>query len=80
MLMTQKSLQRKWLIQGGVGAALVGFGLCLTIEAGFLKHNAGLLWQWLTYGTCGLIVFISGLSLLIDAVRIRIQLDQSKSK
>ncbi|MCA1761751.1 MAG: hypothetical protein LC664_01940 [Flavobacteriales bacterium] len=68
--------KRKWLIKGGVGSALFGFGLCCLLESGFLKHGDSPTIYWVAAGTASLIIVLSGLNILIDAVRLRIQMDE----
>ncbi|MEM1259868.1 MAG: hypothetical protein AAGC45_04580 [Bacteroidota bacterium] len=61
------SPKRKWLLVGGAGASLFGFGLCAVVESGFLKHGDSKWWHWAGLGTLSLIVTIIGLVLLIKA-------------
>jgi hypothetical protein len=65
--MDRKTLRNKWLWQGGLGAALLGFGSCCVVESGFLKHNGAPIWQWTLFGTLSLCILISGVVLLIKA-------------
>lgn len=67
--------KRQWLLRGGFGATLTGFGLCAVVECGFLKHDGLDLWAWVGLGTLSLIAFNAGICLLIDAVRFRIKMD-----
>ena len=62
--MTQR---QKWLVTGGCGASLFGFGLCATIECGFLKFSGSSWWVWSSLGTASLVVTLTGLVLLIKA-------------
>lgn len=57
----------RWLITGGVGALLTGLGLSLTLEASHWKHANTEFWLWIGGGTLGLILFMSGIILLIKA-------------
>ena len=71
--MNSNSMKRKWLVQAPLGLVLVGAGLCMTIDAAFLK-NTGEPWpKWVTYGTFSLTVFNAGLSLFVDSVIHRIR-------
>lgn len=63
--MNRNKLKRKWLIQGGLGACLFGFGLCCLIESGFLKHSGAIWYEWVIAGTISLSIVISGIVLLI---------------
>lgn len=54
----------KWLIEAVSGLLLTGTGLSVTIEAGLNKVQ-GDAWFWL--GTLGLVLFQTGLCLVIDA-------------
>lgn len=67
--------KKKWLVMGGVGAALFGAGLCGCIESGFLKHQPDSLWyQWAGLGTVSLTITLLGLVLLIKAGHLEQQL------
>ena len=63
------SPRSKWLVTGGTGASLFGFGLCAVVESGFLKHSGSGSdwWLWMGLGTLSLIMTIFGLVLLIKA-------------
>lgn len=71
------NLKQQWLVRGGIGASLTGFGICAIVECGFLKHEGALALQWVGLGTLSLIFFIAGICLLIDAVRFRIKMDDN---
>ncbi len=58
--------KKRWLIQAAAGLLLSGLGLCMAIDAGLSKMQGG---NWFWYGTLALIVFQSGLCLVIDSVR-----------
>lgn len=67
---------RRWLMQS-VGGLIVGSaGLCMVVEAGFLKWSQVPTQEWVLAGTVALIVFNAGLCLLIDALRWRIYRDE----
>jgi len=60
--------KKRWLIQAVSGLLLTGSGLSMAIEAGLSKMQGG---NWFWYGTIALIVFQSGLCLLVDSVRFK---------
>jgi len=60
--------KKRWLIQAVSGLLLTGSGLSMAIDAGLTKMQGG---NWFWYGTIALIVFQSGLCLLIDSVRFK---------
>lgn len=64
---SMRARRRKWLITGGIGASLTGFGLCAVAEVGFLKFSGGSWVVWVPLGTLSLCVFILGLVFLIKA-------------
>lgn len=73
----KKKLYKKWLFQAGAGATLIGFGQVVTIEAAFLKHAPETPWYvWVTVGTFGLAVFIAGIAVMIDAVRLKMKIEK----
>lgn len=59
--------KKRWLIQAPVGLILFAFGLCLVIEAAFLKHGGAALVSWVAWGTVALVVTNAGLAILVDA-------------
>lgn len=61
---------KAWLIRAIGGLLCTGAGLCMSVDAGFEKANGG---DWFLYGTCSLVVFQSGLCLMIDSIRYRMQ-------
>jgi hypothetical protein len=58
----------KKLFLPGASLALIGLGLSISIEAGFWKWECRPMWEWVTMGTIGLIIFNSGLSLFGEAI------------
>jgi hypothetical protein len=60
--------KKRWLMQAVGGLLLTGSGLSMAIDAGLTKMQGG---NWFWYGTMALIVFQSGLCLLIDSVRFK---------
>ncbi|MFT7238374.1 MAG: hypothetical protein ACI93L_002463 [Cyclobacteriaceae bacterium] len=68
--------RRQWLLRGGSGAALTGFGISYITSVTILKYEGATFWNWFSQGTLALILFIAGLCLMIDAVRFRIRMDQ----
>ena len=65
--MSTKSTKR-WIIQAVSGLLLTGSGLSMSIDAGISKSLGG---EWFWYGTGALVVFQSGLCLVIDSTRFR---------
>ena len=68
-------LKKKWLLQGGIGSALTGFGLCCLIESGFLKYQDESPGVWISAGTLSLILTLAGINTLIGALYHKIKLD-----
>jgi integral membrane sensor domain MASE1 len=52
----------KWLLYAPLGMLIIGTGLCVTIEAGFLKFARAEQIEWIKQGTLGLVIFMSGLA------------------
>ncbi len=65
--MSTKSTKR-WIIQAVSGLLLTGSGLSMAIDAGISKSQGG---EWFWYGTGALVVFQTGLCLVIDSTRFR---------
>lgn len=70
--------KRKWLVQAPLGLVLIGFGLCLVIEAAFYKHAGAAVVNWVGYGTLALIIFNSGISVFGNAVVHKVHYDRTK--
>ncbi len=62
------SNKKRWRIQAVTGLLLSGSGLSMAIDAGLSKMQGG---SWFWYGTMALIVFQSGLCLVVDSVRFK---------
>ncbi len=60
--------KKRWLIQAVAGLLLSGLGLSMAIDAGLSKMQGG---NWFWYGTIALIVFQTGLCLVVDSVRFK---------
>lgn len=60
--------KEKLLLTGFTGALLFGSGLSLAIESGFMKNRRERKnWKWITGGTAGIGMALSGTVLLIKA-------------
>ena len=77
-LLDKLSLKTKWLLHGGGGLALTGFGLCLFSEAGHIKHTGVDTASWVFMGTLSLVVFNAGLAIFGQAIVYKSQLDYKK--
>ncbi|WP_301922851.1 hypothetical protein [Ferruginibacter sp.] len=62
------SSKKRWRIQAVAGLLLTGSGLSMAIDAGLSKMQGG---NWFWYGTMALILFQSGLCLVVDSVRFK---------
>jgi hypothetical protein len=62
------SSNKRWCIQAVARLLLTGSGLSMAIDAGLSKMQGG---NWFWYGTMALIVFQSGLCLVVDSVRFK---------
>ncbi|MBY0427078.1 MAG: hypothetical protein K2Q22_15695 [Cytophagales bacterium] len=56
------------IVQATIGLLLTGSGLCMAIDAGFVRLKKGK-W-WVLYGTAALIVFNAGICFVIDAAKL----------
>jgi hypothetical protein len=68
--MAMNKQHRKWLVQGGIGASLIGFGLSLAIEASHWKHSEEPFWVWVGGGTLGIALLVGGIVVLIKTSRL----------
>lgn len=60
--------KKRWLTQSLAGLLFTGSGLSMSIDAGLSKMQGG---NWFWHGTFALIIFQSGLCLLIDSLRFK---------
>ena len=77
-LWKDKNLKR-WFTQGTTGILLTGAGICMIVEAGFLKHGDVSQMKWITMGTLALIVYMAGLTLFVDSIKYKIRFERQKS-
>ncbi|MEL6923692.1 MAG: hypothetical protein AAFO94_06555 [Bacteroidota bacterium] len=77
--MKQKNnLYRRWMVQAVAGLIVMSAGLCIVVEAAFLKHDPEAAMSWMVAGTVALIVFNAGVCLLIDSLKYRIRYEQEQ--
>ena len=62
--MTKQQAKQDFWIYGALGSLVLGFGLCLLVESGFIKHSESPAWQWISLGTLSLILIMSGINFL----------------
>ena len=62
--------RNRWLLQAIAGLVFTGAGLSLAIDAGLSKLQGG---NWFWQGTFALVVFNTGLCLVVDSVRYKIK-------
>jgi len=73
----QKSMnknKKRWIFFATMGLILIGFGLCLVIDAAQIRQNGANTLKWIYYGTFSLVVFNSGISVFGQAIIERIKL------
>lgn len=61
-----KTNSQQGIIQAAGGLLLTGTGLSMAIDAGFVRMKKG---NWFWYGTAALIVFQTGLCLVVGSTR-----------
>jgi hypothetical protein len=76
--LSNRELLVRWLWNGGLGAVLIGAGLCCTLEVSHWKHAGAPTLHWVAAGTGSLCVFMAGLAFLANAVRYRVRMDKRK--
>jgi len=67
--MTEKKAKKEYWLFGALGSLVLGFGLCLLLESGFLKHSDVPNWQWISLGTLSLILIMSGINFLFRSFK-----------
>jgi predicted kinase len=75
---TKKQLQKHYWYFGGIGTALLGFGLSALVESGFLKHSNTEQWRWIAAGTISLVIIMAGLNFLLESFACKQQLNNLK--
>lgn len=68
----------KWWLYGFFGALLFGSGLSIAIECSHIKQQNGDFWLWVTGGTAGIGLALSGVVLLIRAGILEFQMKKRK--
>jgi hypothetical protein len=66
LLLPHKSTSFNYWFSGGLGCSLIGAGVCICIEAAFIKHG-GISSSWIIAGILGLCSINAGISFLIIA-------------
>lgn len=72
--MTRKKAKQQYWLFGGLGSLVLGFGLCLLLESGFLKHSDAPNWKWIGLGTLSLILVMSGINFLFKSFECSLKL------
>ena len=68
-----KPYNKRFWIFGALGSLILGFGLCLLIESGFLKHNGAENWKWIAQGTLALVCIMSGINFLFKSFEYKLK-------
>ena len=72
--MNTKTHQKYYWLFGALGCLVLGFGLCLLLESGFLKHSDAEDWKWIAQGTFSLILIMSGINFLFRSFEHKLKL------
>ncbi|RRO20131.1 hypothetical protein [Flavobacteriaceae bacterium 14752] len=72
--MSNKKTKREYWLFGALGSLVLGFGLCLLVESGFIKHSEAPTWHWIGLGTLSLILIMSGINFLFRSFESKIKL------
>ncbi len=67
--MKQQHAKREYWLFGALGSLVLGFGLCLLVESGFIKHSEAPTWHWIGLGTLSLILIMSGINFLFRSFK-----------
>jgi hypothetical protein len=78
--MTNKNVKRDFWLFGALGSLVLGFGLCLLVESGFVKHSNAPSWQWISLGTLSLILIMSGVNFLFRSFEAKLVLKDARHK
>jgi len=77
--MTTKKAKRNYWLFGALGSLVLGFGLCLLVESGFIKHSDAPDWHWITLGTLSLILIMSGINFLFQSFKCKLKLKKQSA-
>ena len=77
--MKAKKANRAYWLFGGLGCGLVGFGLSLLVESGFMKHSDRPDWHWIVLGTLSLVLIMSGINFLFRSFEAKLKRKEKKS-
>lgn len=78
-IMTIEQANRTYWLFGGLGSALMGFGLSLLVESGFIKHSDRPDWHWVVLGTVSLVLIMSGINFLFRSFEAKLIRKEKKS-
>ena len=73
--MDAKTHKKQYWLFGALGSLVLGFGLCLLLESGFLKHSDAEDWTWIAQGTFALILIMSGINFLFRSFEHKLKLN-----
>lgn len=76
--MTSEQAKRTYWLFGGLGCALIGFGLSLLVESGFIKHSDRPDWHWVVLGTLSLVFIMSGINFLFRSFEAKLKRKEKK--
>ncbi len=62
---------RLWLLLAPLGLSLIGIGLCIAMDTAVRRAEGVPFWTWFGWGTFGLVIVNTGISLVGDAVKHR---------
>jgi len=69
-----KKIKRDYWVFGGSGSAILGFGLSLMVESGFIKHSDAPTWHWVGLGTLSLVLIMSGINFLFRSFESKLKM------
>jgi hypothetical protein len=72
--MKAKTPKKNYWLFGALGSLVLGFGLCLLLESGFLKHSGAEDWTWIAQGTFSLILIMSGINFLFRSFESKLKM------
>lgn len=76
--MTNSKAKRNYWLFGALGSLALGFGLCLLVESGFIKHSEAPIWEWVALGTFSLIIIMSGVNFLFRSFEAKLLMNSKQ--
>jgi len=76
----EKRYYYQWLLRTALGILCFASGIFAMMEVTFLRHHGTPFTKWVLLAAFSLVLMITGLNYMIDAVRFKIKLEKEKKR